>query len=74
MHEQIIRQKELLSKFNSNLYELKNFIKGETPSDIKTCEEITPNCLLDDIRINTVSIETAILLIAEINEAIRGGK
>lgn len=74
MYEQLVRQKEMLAKLTGELYELKVFLKGNTPTKDETCEVISPNCLLDEIKINSTSIEGALLLINEINETIKGGK
>ena len=70
MNIEIIKQKEMLLKLNSELYELNKMLVGNVP--IEADNTMKEECLTDTIRINTICIEDALKTLEDIKRIMIG--
>lgn len=73
MYESIQKQKELTSKLNSQLNDLKIFLIGNPLEDTANENMKESNCLQDDINYNLASLDYALSQLEIILRAIKGG-
>ena len=69
-------QKEFMCEITKKLEDLKVFVMGDVVEKTScSCEERkAPNCLLDDMRLNSERLDYILELTNIISEAIQGGK
>lgn len=74
MRNIIMEQREIMGKLNSEIKDLKQFIVGnmETVENNETCK--SPDCLMDDININTRILRDVLEDVEFIKAIITGDK
>lgn len=72
MNIEIIKQKEMLLKLNSELYEFKKMLVGNVP--VEADGTMKEDYLTDTVRINTICIEVALKTLEEIKKIMIGEK
>lgn len=71
MYNVIVSDKELLTKLEKDLNEIKTFLVGNMES-VETCEEPKENCLADTMRKNSKAIDRCVALAVDIRAIIQG--